>query len=708
MTQDTAKTLPRFRKDLKIYNGPQEIDGSPTFNIYDPTSGKFFKIHWKESLVFKSYTEECSADELAVKISRDFPVMVTTEEINQFFAQAYLLGLLRMPKDGDALYHAHTKSKGSWSAWLIMNYLFVKIPLFHPDAFLSRTLPYVRFLGSNLALLLYAMIIVTGFASLIGRFDQFLHTFSYFFTLEGILVYATTISCVKVIHELSHAYVAKNYGLYVPTMGIGLLVLWPVLFTDVTEGWKLASKKERFLISFAGVAAELVMAGFATYGWMLSSEGIFHSLCFVIASTSWFSTIVINLNPAVRFDGYYILSDLWGVDNLMPRAFAVARWKFHSWLFGLDEPCPESNLSPQRTAGFVIFTMYTILYRFFLYTAIALFVYYEFTKILGIFLFLVEIWIFFLMPVVWEMSTLHKLRSKLTTNLKSVLTSLIFGLLLLWYVLPLPHKLILPAVIVPKNLQVIYAPENGKISRIFAKNGLEVSPKAPLIKIESEELKLESTNADYSQQILNNELLSYLSNPKDESSIAQKKAEIAQNEQVLLGLSKRAANLDIRAEIQGKVTDWNMNLSPGQYVYKGEVFGSIMSLDNMEAIVFASEINIGDFKIGQEADIIVQKSSPLSIQGKIKAIDHKRTNELIYPSLASVYGGPLAALAHREGSRELVLHDSYYVITLSLNYSQENLYFGEIAEIKLRGPWRSLLVETLKYVYRAIYKESSF
>ena len=223
-------------------------------------------------------------------------------------------------------------------------------------------------------------------------------TFTYFFNLEGAFIYAIAIIIVKIIHEFAHAYTAKYYKLYVPTMGIAMIVLWPVLYTDVTEGWKLQKRSQRLAISFAGIAAETIVAGISTFFWGISEPGLFQSVCFVIASVTWISTLVINLNPAMRFDGYYIMCDLTGIDNLQLRAFNYTRWQLRKWLLGLDVPCPEDLVTPQRKYGMIIYTIYTWIYRLFLYTAIAVFVYYKFTKALGVFLFLVEIIVFLMLP----------------------------------------------------------------------------------------------------------------------------------------------------------------------------------------------------------------------------------------------------------------------------------------------------------------------
>lgn len=710
MPEKESPKLPRFRKDLKIYSGPFDVDGSPTYNIYDPLKGSFYKISWKESLIFKSYTEELTADELAKKVARSFPIEISDEDVSHFFSQAYMLGLLRVPQEGQKIYDAKVKSRESWWSWFLMHYLFLRIPVFHPDKFLEKTLPYVKFLGSKWAFIIYGIFITLGFALLINRLDEFFHTFSYYFNIEGLLIYACVISLIKCFHELAHAYTAKNYGLYVPTMGIAFLVLWPVLYTDVTEGWKLQSRKKRFLISAAGIIAEFVMAGFATIGWIFSTPGMFQTLCFLVASTSWFTTIVINVNPAVRFDGYYILADLWGIDNLMSRAFSYARWQFHKTFFGIDLPCPEERISKKRASGFIIYTIYTITYRFFLYTAIALFVYFEFTKLLGIALFIAEIWIFFLMPVVWEASILYQMRSKIKYNFRTLATLLASCLLLGWFILPFPHSITFSAVVAPKEEQIIYAPENGKITSITAVNGQKIDSGSTLIQIESEDLKLEIARALQDHNLLQNELLSYTGKPESEGLISQKNAEIDQNEQLLHALAKREENLKVRATSSGNIVHWNPLLKPGQYVYQGQIFGSIADPNLIAVIAFVPEKDIGAFHQGQRAQVIFQSSGLHTIEATVENIEHKRVKELIYPALASIYGGPIAVTPHKsnQGEGGLLLHDSYFLVTLEVQKSDIKVDFGQSVDVKIRGPWRSYLVELGKYVFQAVFKELSF
>ncbi|WP_446474042.1 hypothetical protein, partial [Acinetobacter baumannii] len=127
-------------------------------------------------------------------------------------------------------------------------------PLLHPDAFLSATLPRVAPLFSHAFLLLTLAAGVLGLYLATRQADALAGSFSYFFSLEGLLSYGVAATFAKILHELGHAYTAKRMGLRVPTMGVAFLVMWPVLYTDTGETWKLAQPARRFAIASAGMA----------------------------------------------------------------------------------------------------------------------------------------------------------------------------------------------------------------------------------------------------------------------------------------------------------------------------------------------------------------------------------------------------------------------------------------------------------------------
>lgn len=702
--ESEEKPLPSFRKDIVIYPGPVEEDGSPTYNLYDPVRAQFFRITWAESLVFKHFKRGMKASQLIVELERETTLKASEQDILLFFQDALSNNLLDLPKSSEKLMEEAALLRVGWFKWFIYHYLYIRVPLFNPDDFLTRTMEYVRPLFSAPAYFIYISLFVLGMVQLLQRFDEFLHTFTYFFSFEGAIIYALGITFVKVIHELSHAYIAKYYGLYVPAIGAAFIVFWPVLYTDVTDSWKLAKRSQRLAISFAGIAAELTLAGLSTLGWALSPPGLWQSVFFVIASVTWISTLVVNLNPALRFDGYYLLSDLWGIDNLQPRTFAFTRWQLRKWLLGVDLAPPEEFHSTSRKMWIMVYAVFVWIYRLFLYTAIAIFIYLKFTKLLGIFLFILEIGVFILWPIAWEIEHLYKIKEHLTWNKRSILTLTFLTIFLLWFILPLPHNLSFPAITDPKENQILYVPYDAEIKKINVGRGSLVQKGEVLVELFSSGLKKEINAAELERDLYQQEVIIASQNEQDRPIIAQKEAETSAIEAKLAGLKKQERELTMIATVTGSVYAWDETLHIDQSVAKDQVLGKVADINNLEIFAFIPEINANDLFEGQEV-IFRVKSTLKWERGVIEKIKPERTRTLQYPQLASTHGGPLAVVQDPSG-KDLLLVDSHYIAMIKPEH-KEQLMIGEIGEIEVRGPWRSYLMRVVQYLRSLIYREVS-
>jgi len=122
---------------------------------------------------------------------------------------------------------------------------------------------------------------------------------------------------------LNRATIAGDYAdelaIWGAALGIAFLVLMPVLYTDTTGAWRLRSRRERLLIDCAGMMAELGVAAIATLLWVILPDGTLRSVAFILATTSWVMSLAINITPFMRFDGYYVLSDIAGIDREIAR-----------------------------------------------------------------------------------------------------------------------------------------------------------------------------------------------------------------------------------------------------------------------------------------------------------------------------------------------------------------------------------------------------
>jgi putative peptide zinc metalloprotease protein len=697
--------LPSFRPDLELFRGPPESDGSPTYNIFDPVKVKYYKISWSEALVMQLMRPGMTLEALVHGIEAHSTLKVTPQEVMSFFEQAKRLDLLAIVKPSDVVIKEAEKAETDPLMWLLMHYLLIRVPVFRPDAFLARTLKYVTPLWSRPALIFYAIVTIIGVFLLLSQFDEFLHTFTYFFNFEGLIVYAVAILFVKTVHELAHAYTAKYYGIHVPTIGIAFIVLWPVFYTDVTHSWSLSSRRQRIAISAAGVAAEMVLAGLCTLGWALTSPGLLHSVFFVISSATWITSLFINLNPALRYDGYYLLSDIWGIDNLQPRAFAMARWKLREWLLGIYIPPPEERVSDKRMVAMIVYSLYTWIYRVFLYTAIAIFIYYKFTKALGLFLFLVEIGIFFVWPILWEIYDLNRVKPYLTANRRMFFTALALSLLAFWLIVPLPHTLTFSAVTIPSKDEIIYAPASSVIDKIYVKRGDSVTVGQPLIKLSSKFLDDKITDLQLAQKIAEKEVRILSLKDEDRPFLAQKRAELAKiHEDLAVALNTRSYFI-IKSQFEGKVYAWDENLKPGQFVTKDQAFGKIADTKLVDAVFFVPEDQFGLIDQNKEVKF-KQLLPPESFNAKIKTIDPIRTEILIYPGLASVNQGPLPV--NEDPSGKLHVLEAYYPIQIALEDQKVPLKYGLIGNVEVEGPWQSHLVTFIQRTLSLFWRQSGF
>lgn len=704
---DPEKPLPQFRSDLQLFRGPDDPDGSPTYNLFDPTRVRYFKISWAESHILQYLKSGMTLQELVDQINSHSTLNLTADDVKPFIEDALRYGLIAVHRSSDSLINEQELGKLNPFRWVLYNYLYIRMPLVNPDAFLTKTLPYVRPLGSLPVLLLFALLCLTGLFLLLSRFDEFLNTFTYFFSLEGLLTYALGISCVKIIHELSHAYTAKNYGLHVPTMGVALIVLWPVLYTDVTDGWKLRKRSQRLAISAAGVIAELIIAGLSTIGWVMSPPGVFQSLFFVISSVTWISTLLINVNPAMRFDGYYMLCDLWGIDNLQPRAFSITRWKLRQWFLGLYVPPPEEDLTDKRIHGMILYTMYTWIYRVIIYTSIAIFVYHTFTKALGVFLFFVEIVIFMLWPIWWEFEELSALRKKMTINPRSIATITVISLALAWFILPLPHSLRFAAVTIPVNEQTIRAPLEGFVKEMNVRIGDTVKSGEPVAVIDSQLVEKNLKSSAIQKDIIEHELLIYGINEPDRPLIAQKQAELAAAEESYKAWKAKSEQLTLRSEVDGYVMNWDRDLRVGQPVYLDEVLGKIAAKETGDVIFYVPEIYSDAVRKGQPVKFYTNSDHRV-FYGKVIEVNPINSKFLPFPILSSDQKGELPVTAVGQGNqKKYELVESYYAVRARLDNTDETLQYGQSGYIITDGPWRSKFIELMRFIGSLFWKEST-
>src|SRR3954468_8516801 len=280
--------LPPLREDLRLYAGAVQRDGSPSWRILDPVRNAFFEIGWLEFELIARWKESRDGAALVARVAADTPLRPTLDEVKDLLEflsvnQLFAAGNAQV-RQSLATRMRMTEKQGLFEH-LLHTYLFFRVPLVRPDRFLARALPFTDIFFTRAFVYLVVALLGVDLYLLSREWYVFTDALGRMFTPQVFPYYAIAVTFSKVVHELAHAFAARRYGVRVPTLGVAFLVLWPYLYTDTGETWKLGDRRKQFVIACAGMGAELVLAVFSTFLWALSPEGAAKSIFFVLAST---------------------------------------------------------------------------------------------------------------------------------------------------------------------------------------------------------------------------------------------------------------------------------------------------------------------------------------------------------------------------------------------------------------------------------------
>ncbi len=636
------KPLPPLREDITLLSGPAEADGTPTWTIYDPTRHRYFRFGWS-GFEFLSRWHAGTGEALLTVIAEETTLETTPEELGLFIRFLTANTLLRCDDQAaiKTLTDIALKAKPSWAVWLLHNYLFIRIPLFRPDRFLGRTLPWVRPLLDRRFIMAVLALGAIGLMLTLRQWDQFIHTFQHFFSMEGALAMTLTLTWVKTCHELGHAWTAKRYGCRVPTMGVALMVLMPVLYTDVSDAWRIVARRPRLLIGAAGVLTELGLALIATFLWSFLPDGPLRSAAFLVATTTWITSLAINLSPFMRFDGYYLLADWLGVTNLQPRSFALARWHLRRVLFGFDDPPPE-HFPQRQTVILIAYAWATWLYRLMLFAGIALLVYHFFIKVLGIFLFAIEVGWFIALPIMRELAEWGRRRDHLRWNSATGRT-LFTALLLIWLLaMPWHSQISVPAVLRATDYPTIFPPSSGRIVEMNVSIGKKVKAGAVLYRLEAPELTFRLRSTRDQQHALEIQIERLVSSPETLDNITVLREQLQASLSTEAGLNSRIERLTLRAPFAGVISNLPPELAFGLWIRADQPLGILVGPDTAELRGYVAAQYIARIASGAHGRFLPDDPARPSLEVEVTELAHINAAALDVPMLASTQGGPIA------------------------------------------------------------------
>lgn len=695
-----------IRQDLVVLPGPRDDDGHQTWVVEDPVRGNTFRLGPTEGMLFAALARYADLDEALKFFYQLSSARPTSNELVAFLQMSQRERLTVLPPQAAIQMDASPQTGGpppavSWRKHLISSYIFFRIPLVHPDRMLERMWPWVQLLWTPAARVVYLLLGVLGVLMTLPNIERYLSTTSYLLTPEGGVMFVATLVVLKVCHELAHAFTAKAMGLHVRTIGVAFIVLWPIMYTDVTDSWKLDQYRKRLAIDIAGVVFELVVAGIALFLWAMLPDGALKSVMFFLSGISITTSLFVNLNPLMKFDGYYVLMDVWRLDNLLPRAFALFRHKLRRVLFDWQGAAPERHPKEQRM---VVYAFAVMIYRVFLAIAIGLAVYHLFFKAVGIIVLAIELWAFVLKPLWSEVRIWWPGRKLFGSRWRVALTGSVFLALIALLLVPIPRVEDFPALLVWDGTTPIVTPAAGYLDSPVPERGTQVKAGDELITLSTPDLEHELTVAEFKLRKINASLENLSSVGESGGYRNWLMVERERQQASIATLKGKAEAHRIVAPVSGVVIEANTDIKVGDMVAAKAPLLAISRPDAVRVRAYIHEKDIS--RIPTEGPLPAEchfrdletDVQPLLLLSRGRFPVNTLPNEV----LLDIHGGPIVATPDAENPTP---RDAHYAFEFAAQGAPGYLRHGTPCRVWMNIENESIASSIVKGLGRVLAEE---
>ena len=687
---------PNVRDHITVH--AHRYRGKRWYMLEDHITGQVRRLTPQSYLIFGLMNGHRTVDDLWILSSdRLGEEMPTHEEMLQLLASLYQGNLIKMEASGDIEELFKRGSDAKRKKWLgkLKSPLSIQIPMIDPNQFLTRTLKYVQPVFSKVSLALYCLFILYALFLVGQNLDALTKNIAdRVLAADNLLLLWLIYPIVKLLHELGHGYVLKRNGGEVHELGIMLLVFLPMPYVDASAATAFADKKQRMLVGMAGILVELFLAALAVLVWVNSESGLVNSIAFNLIFIVGISTILVNGNPLLRYDGYYVLSDYLETPNLGQRANQYWGWLSKRVLFGTKGF--QSPAYDKREALWLFFYGFSALvYRLALMISIILFVAQQYFAV-GVLLAIWSLTGTFIWPNLKILKNAwgDKDAGPKGRSPKVVMPIVAAAFIFLLAILPLPLSTSVEGVMHMKDDRRVLGGENCFIDNLHQVAGAEVEIGDLLVSCENP--RLQASSKTLSKQYA--EVVAQRQGVWDDPvRIKIFDEEIARLENEIKENRLQLDALNIYAEVQGTWWVTNADDLDGQYISRGKLIGYVISNRDVSVLgmIPESEIDLVRTKVDS---VTVMKSS--NIRSYLTPTSWK-----VYPSATK---DVVSAVLSEEGGGTVVMNPSenkpisvkrYFLIDLAFETLPSPLV-GERLLIKFIHPSEPIIYRTYRLVRR--------
>jgi putative peptide zinc metalloprotease protein len=629
-----------LRSDLEVTR--HLFRGQPQYVVRDPLTFQTHQFSQQDYQILIALNSSTAIGDVFERLVDEKKLRREQEEMfYQFILALHQLNFLLLPIADGKLLHRRFMQRQRAARWRqATGLLFLRVPLINPDAFLECTVRYVRPLFTRAALVVWiAMMGVAGML-LIQRWDSFKSPMHSILANDTLLFLWMALVGLKVFHEFGHAYACKVFGGKVPEMGAYLIAFTPCAYVDASAAWGFVGLRQRVLVSLAGMYFESIVAFVALLVWCWTDEPLLSSCAHQVVILSTAVTIGFNINPLMRYDGYYVLSDLLGIPNLRQRsAEEVQAMLKRAWL-GIKAPSAR-NSSAVRWLLCAYGSM-SAAYKVTLVLAICTMIALKF-HLVG-----VGLAAFFLLSVV--LGTLRRLVAYLwwaeetrPVRARAIVLSVVLVLLLpaVAALVPVPGTVVVPGVTATDDDRVVYAQSSGFLSPPTITAGSRVKQQQVLCRLVNVVTQCRADEAAAETDVAR--VWYSCSSATDVHASAAARLRLAHAEEKQRKFWRERELLAITAPVAGTVTQIVDQRDTGRFIQQGDAVATVADgAWIVRCLATAEQIASARPMVGESVRVRIVAEGVCETAGTVEGVAVKGTRHVFSPSLSHLGGGDIA------------------------------------------------------------------
>jgi len=578
-----AELSPRLRATVQVHR--QHYRGRMWHVIQDPSSNQFFRLN-EAAYRFVALLDGRKNVAEVWRICQDQlgDSAPTQGEAIQLLGQLYTSNLLHaeLPPDAEGLFKRHQKRVRREVQGYLMNLLFIRIPLLDPDNFLNAWVSAVSWLFTWFGFVLWLGLIGTGLYFVIEKWSDLYKGADKVLDAENLPFLYLSFVLVKVVHEFGHAFMCKVFGKRTGTggevhvMGVMFLVFTPMPYVDASSAWAFRSRRQRILVGAGGMIVELAVAAVAAIVWYYTGESTVNKIAYNVMFIASVSTILFNANPLLRYDGYYMLSDILEIPNLAQRSKQYIYYLVRKYVWSVKQARNPAHSRGEK-AWFVFYGIASTIYRVLICVSILLFVADK--------LFMFGLVLAVAAAVAWVLVPLGKFAHYLLTSgelmrvrgwaIGSTAATVAAAVIGVGFV-PAPDNFRLEGYVDPVRQEIVHAAADGFVTGVMESNRQVEPGGEPLVIARSPELSSQLDELLAQRRELETRRRQAMTKDNAQAQIIAE--QLAAVEEHKARVAKQIDSLTIRASFGGEWISPDIDRARGSYIRRGDAVGMLATL----------------------------------------------------------------------------------------------------------------------------------